>query len=177
MRCRTRGQSLVEMAFVAPVLVIILFGIIDLSWYIFGYATVYQAARNAAEVAASLPPGIDQIGNGTSTPNSGDACVNSILVAAGAGAVMFPDLQTAPGNAQFITINYPLRNADGTPKRVRGGSVEVSIKYDFDSLTPLWNFISFGNRGKMHVETTARRTIENLGQNPGAANGVVCQLN
>lgn len=178
MRRRIPGQSLVEMAFVAPVLVVILFGIIDLSWYIYGYATVYQSARNAAEVAASLPPGKSQIGLSKDDPNAppgppnpDDICVNSILAAVSKGAVMFPDI----GQAKNVRIRYPAKNNDGTPLRVRGASIEVSIQYDIQPLTPLWNLISLGTRGTMHVETTARRTIENLGQNPSAINGVVCQ--
>src|SRR5262245_59675086 len=48
MRERTKrqsGQSMVEMALLLPFLLFVTLGIIDMGWYIFGYATVYQAAR------------------------------------------------------------------------------------------------------------------------------------
>ena len=53
---KTPGQSMVEMALLLPLIVMVIFGIIDMGWYIFGYATVYQAARNGAEKAAEIPP-------------------------------------------------------------------------------------------------------------------------
>lgn len=56
MRRRDTAQSIVEMAIVMPMMLILMFAITDFSWYIFGYATVYQAARNGAETASKLHP-------------------------------------------------------------------------------------------------------------------------
>ncbi len=161
MRRRHSGQSLVEMAFVFPVLILVLFGIIDISYYIYGYATIYQAARNGAEEAAQTPPYSDWI---SPSLDANDVCVANILEAVQYGAVLFPDL-TDTSVANRIQIRYPLEGVE-TNFRTLGQPIEVSITYDIDPLTPLWRFVMFGNNGKMTVQTTARRSIESLGKNP-----------
>src|SRR5436853_2029100 len=50
-RKRQRSQALIEFALVSPVLLILLFGIIDLGRAIFYYATTNHAAREGARVA------------------------------------------------------------------------------------------------------------------------------
>lgn len=176
MRRRTRGQSMVEMAFVAPILFIILFAIIDMSWYIYGYMTVYQAARNAAQVAASLPPSRSSIDPAINPiPDINEKCVQSILVEAGKGAVMFPDLAQPYQNRNFIKIRYPDTDVNGKPARLRGSPIEVSISYPIKPLTPFWNFITFGTQGTMQVRVTARRSIENLADSPASDTGIICE--
>src|SRR3954451_12155333 len=61
-RRRRRGQALVEFALVLPVLLLILFGIIDAGRLIFTYNTISSAARNAARVAI-----VNQSTGGTDT--------------------------------------------------------------------------------------------------------------
>ncbi len=48
---RDRGQSLVEMALVMPILILILMGLFDLGRAIVAYNTVSEAARNGARVS------------------------------------------------------------------------------------------------------------------------------
>jgi Flp pilus assembly protein TadG len=50
-RRASRGQSLVEVAFVLPVLLLILMGIFDFGRAIFAYNAIANAAREAARVA------------------------------------------------------------------------------------------------------------------------------
>lgn len=50
-RSRSAGQSLVEVAFVLPVLLLILLGIFDFGRAIYAYNTVSNAAREAARLA------------------------------------------------------------------------------------------------------------------------------
>jgi hypothetical protein len=150
---------MVEMAFVMPLLLLLFFGIIDLSYYIYGFATVYQAARNGAEAASALPPNTYWI---TPVPNSDDPCTNTILVAVQSGAVLFPDI------AKDVTIDYP------TQSRNLGEPIEVKVTYDIKPLTPLFQFIPFGNKGVMTVQATSRRTIESLGSSPNSPNGQAC---
>ena len=73
MRRRLRGQSLVEMALILPLLLMVLFGIIDIGYYIYGYATIYFAARNGTEVAAELPPYPNKLNNAT------DKCTGKVV--------------------------------------------------------------------------------------------------
>ena len=160
MRRRSTGQSLVEMAFILPLLLLVLFGIIDLGYYIYGYATIYQAARNGSEKAAELPPDPSRL---TPSLDPSDKCVNAILQAVQKGAVQFPDI------ANFVQIVYP------TGKRELKEPVEVRITYNIEPLTPLWKFVMFGNQGMMTVQSTARRSIENLGTDPNEPDGNACK--
>lgn len=48
----TRGQAIVEMAFVLPVFLLLLFGLIDGARLVYANATLSQAAREGARVAA-----------------------------------------------------------------------------------------------------------------------------
>ena len=50
-RHRQRGQSLVEVALVLPILVLILLGVFDFGRSVFAFNTVANAAREAARVA------------------------------------------------------------------------------------------------------------------------------
>jgi len=162
MRKRTEGQSMVEMALLLPVFMLIIFGIIDLSYYVFGYSTMYQAARNGAEKAADIPPYANKLNDPT------DICVANIRSETQRIAVRFPDLTTDPSNS--ITIRYPTGVTRGL-----GQPIEVSIVYYLKPLTPLWRFVTFGASGTMRIQTTARRSIEALGDNPTALNLVACQ--
>jgi Flp pilus assembly protein TadG len=171
MEKRTTGQSMVEMALLLPFFLLVVFGIIDMGWYIYGYSTVYQAARNGAQKASELPPQIIRV---SPSLNRTDSCVSNVLSAAQSGAVLFPDLTTSTNVNNTIAINYPATDASGNPIRALGYPVEINITYNLNPLTPLWRFITFGTQGTMRVTTTARRSIESLGENPTAANYVAC---
>ena len=50
-RSRSRGQGLVEFALVVPLIVFLLFGVVDLGRAVFTYNTVSQAARSGGRTA------------------------------------------------------------------------------------------------------------------------------
>jgi Flp pilus assembly protein TadG len=156
---------MVEMALLLPFLLLVVFGIIDLSWYIYGYSTVYQAARNGTQKASEIPPAVARI---TPTLNRGDICVTNVLSATQAGAIFFPDLTTGTTPGDTIAISYP------SGRRALGEPIQIDITYQINPLTPLWRFVTFGTQGTMTVRTTARRSIESMGENPTALNYVVC---
>lgn len=159
MRRRSEGQSLVEMALMLPLLLLVLFGIIDLGYYIYNYATIYESARNGTEKAAELPPLQSKLND----PN--DVCVKAIRDAVREHAVLFGDVDI--GNA--VLISYP----DNI--RALSKPIQVEITYNVPPLTPLFRFVSFGNQGVMTVHVQARRSIESLGDNPNYANDIACQ--
>jgi len=165
------GQSIVEMALILPFLLLLFFAIIDMGWYIYGYATIYQAARNGAEKAAEIPPQVNRV---SPTLNRGDICVTNVLSATQAGAIFFPDLTSGANPNNTIAISYPARDANNNPLRALGQPIEIQITYNLRPLTPFWRLISFGNQGTMTVRTTARRSVEALGDNPTAVNYVAC---
>jgi Flp pilus assembly protein TadG len=162
---RQSGQSMVEMALLLPFLLFVIFGIIDLGWYIYGYSTVDQAARNGTQKASEIPPAIGKV---TPTLNRADICVTNVLSATQAGAIFFPDMTTGTTAGNTIAISYP------TGTRGLGQPVQMDITYQIRPLTPLWRFVTFGTQGTMTVRTSARRSIESLGENPTALNYIVC---
>ncbi|NJP04915.1 MAG: pilus assembly protein [Chloroflexaceae bacterium] len=153
-----RGQSLVEMALIAPLLFIILFGIIDMAHYIYGFSSIYQAARNGAEMASKQPP----FPNKVAPISTDDHCVRQILNAVQEDVPLFPDLTR--NYTEHVSIAYPQESGDGFG-RAMGKPVQVSITYTIEPLTPLWQLVPvIGNdlgRMKVHVET--ERTIVSLG--------------
>jgi len=166
---RADGQSMVEMALILPFLLFLVFGIIDMGWYIFGYATVYQAARNGAEKAAEIPPYANKV---SPSLNRSDLCVATIITSTldGVPNIFFTDLASGTGGSTY-TISYP------SGKRALGEPIEIAISYKLRPLTPLWRLVTFGNQGTMTVGTTTRRSIESLGDNPNSPNGIACQPN
>lgn len=51
-----RGQSLVEMAFVLPFLVLMLLGTVEFGYYVYTYSELENATRRASEFASKTPP-------------------------------------------------------------------------------------------------------------------------
>lgn len=161
MRRRSNGQSTVEMALILPLLLLTMFGIIDLGYYVYGYSTIYFAARNGTEVAAELPPIANKLNDAS------DGCTGAILDATQKGVVMFSDFST-----NNVVISYPTNN------RALGEPIQVRIQYNIQPLTPLFRLVRFGNQGVMPVNIAARRSIEALGNGPITSqnpNGIVCK--
>jgi Flp pilus assembly protein TadG len=157
MRRHSKGQSLVEMALMLPMLLLVLFGIIDLGYYIYGYSTIYFAARNASEVAAELPPQVAQLSNPS------DRCTDTIIQAAKDSVPLFSGLTT--------TISYPSTRTPGEP-------IQVRVQYQIQPLTPLFQLVRFGDsQGRLSVDISARRSIEMLANGPISPKnprGLVC---
>ncbi len=184
MQRRNGGQSLIEMAFILPLLLFIIFGIIDFSYYIFSYATVSNAVRNGAEVAAQMPPRESWLAYADNPPPDADwaelggfradDCTNTILSAVEDQALMFqPDI------SGDVTISYPSDTTptvydDQTRNLAVRGPIEVSIVYQVPLLTPLPGLFSIGENGTVTIDVTARRSLENLGANPDSPNGIAC---
>lgn len=165
-RERKSGQSMVEMALLLPFMLVLIFGIIDMGYYVFGYATIYQAIRNGAEKASEIPPYQSKI----SPLNRTDTCVSTIITALKKGTpeVMFTDLASGT-NGNTFAISYP----SGT--RALGEPIQLDVVYNIEPLTPLWRFVTMGNSGVMKVQVSTRRTIESLGDSPLTADLVACQ--
>jgi len=172
------------MAFIAPLLFMILFGIIDVSYYVFSYATVAQAARNGAEAAAQLPPYESWLLlDGTPVGQDGwsglaaDDCYSTILRQVESDAPMIPGI----GNS--VAISYPTDTTPGvadeqTRNLTVRGPIEVSVEVTLAPLTPIFQTInrtaSGGTTENWVLRASARRSIENLGLNPESPNGVSC---
>ncbi|MFN3372844.1 MAG: TadE family protein, partial [Chloroflexus sp.] len=108
-----RGQSIVEMALLLPVMLIVLFGIIEFGYLIFAYSMVSQAARNGAEAAAQLPPHQTWLDLRNNPPANfpgftADACVRGIMEAIRSDIVLFDGSGNEGRRIEdYVTIRYP----------------------------------------------------------------------
>lgn len=164
---RARGQSLVEMALLLPLLLLLIFGIIDFGWYVYAYSSVYQAARNGSEVAAQLPPYEATLASPTAQAD--DPCYQTVLNEAQRQMAMF-------SLVNGVTISYPDNSL--SVKRDVGNPVQVSISYSLELLTPLAKLIQIGNNGRVTITSTSVRSIEALGYAPISEtnpNGIICK--
>lgn len=150
---RTSGQSMVEMALLLPLMIILIFGIIDMGWYVYGYATIFQSVRNGAEVAAQLPPFESAI----AARSKSDPCYKTIIVEIEEDAAMFPDI------ADNVQVSYPSSSSGASAGRALGNLIQVQVTYDLKPLTPLFQFVPLTPDGKFHIVAKTVRSIENLG--------------
>lgn len=181
MRRHLHGQSIVEMAFVLPILLLVLFGIMEFGYLIYAYSTVSQAARNGAEAAAQLPPYQSWLDYASSPPpdsdypgQRGDPCVNAIYLAIESDTTLFGGtINENRDVADYVTIRYP--NGGDTRNLTDRGPIEVTITYPVRGITPLFDLLRFGgSSGTINLQVTQRRSLENLGNDPTRLKGVAC---
>jgi Flp pilus assembly protein TadG len=143
MRRRSRGQGLVEFALVFPVLVLLLFGVLDMGRAVYAYSTIGNAARQGARVAA-----VNQIFNSNecvqdmpvetvgSTHTSITACA---IRAAQSLNVQAGDVHVAYSAPVGTSLSCPAA-ADTTPSSGQldlGCIASVTVDYTFTPLTPV----------------------------------------
>jgi hypothetical protein len=181
---RQAGQSIVEMAFVLPILLIVLFGIMEFGYLIFAYSTVSQAARNGAETAAQLPPYQGWLEYRTAEPSDADypgwradPCVNAVIESIESDTTLFGEGANEGRNiVDYVTISYP--QGGDTRNLIDRGPIEVSITYPVRGITPLFQLLNFGgSESLVNLRVTQRRSLENLGNDPTKPRGVACAEN
>jgi len=104
------GQSLTELAFILPILMLIMAGILDLGRFAFAAATVANAAREGARYGAANPcsgscPAI--------TTRAQNEAYGSVL---------------NPANLNVSSVNFPSGCALGNP-------IQVTVAYQFQLIT------------------------------------------
>lgn len=148
MKRQVRGQSLVEMALVLPFLVLFTIGTVELSYYVYTYSELENAARRASEWASKTPP-LDP-GN----PNSStDQCLVLIKQHAIDGVFLS---KLTPAN---ISISFP-----GDGRRAIGSQIQANVTYQGQWLSPIGRRF-FGNALKFQF--TSIRTITDTAPPPG----------
>jgi hypothetical protein len=128
-----RGQSLAEFAIVVPILLILVFGIIDFGLGLRAYISVSSATREGARYAT--------VGNPAGTFSSGGAgecngTVATTVVGKTCNTLKGLDL----GNIQDVSVTYPNGKAPGQ-------SVIVEMDYEYEYITPIDRVISFLSGG------------------------------
>jgi Flp pilus assembly protein TadG len=125
-----RGQSLVELALIAPVLIILMLGAMDYGRVYFAYTSVTNAARTGADYAAS----------------SSTAASDTTSIRAAAVAETSDLLNTSASNPSVSV-------ATGTDSQGRLYA-DVTVSYEFDTLFP-WP----GLPSSFDVERTVRARV------------------
>lgn len=138
-----RGQSLVEFALLLPVLLVILFGLLDFGRAVFAYNAVSEAARNGSRVA---------IVNQTLA----DICLVTASRAVGLGLTT-----TCAANGNAGTEGVWVTNAQtGTATSCVALNCRQSVKvtYQFRPLTPVIGVFI----GPINLTSTSVVPVENL---------------
>lgn len=124
-----RGQSLVEFALVLPILLIMIFGIIDFGMGLRSYISLTNATREGARFAA--------VGNPAGTyPADCDGVSSDDVI--GRVCVAIEGLKLTDLNS--VSVTYP--NGTGP-----GNSVIVAADYTYEYITPLGDMINFFSGG------------------------------
>lgn len=114
-RLRERGQSLVEIAFLLPVLLILLSGLIDFGRVYYAMVALNDSAEEGATYASLWPSDYTEIQRRTA--------------AASTGIVTFP--------TESVDVTYP----PGFPDVSSGTPITVTVNYTIPLYTPFANTI------------------------------------
>lgn len=153
-----RSQSMVEFALIAPVLIILLFGIVDFGRVIYVYATLNQAvsegARTAIRASPLLPSNADvqaAVRNHAVDVSLANPCPNGPITATNPPAnqgwiyitepnppsapePLAPSLQDAPGGQMWANATG---SCSATNPAHDHAPLQVTIRYNFVPITPL----------------------------------------
>lgn len=156
-----RGQSLVEFALILPVVLLLIFGILDLGRGVYAYNTVANAARQGARVATVnqilVSPDCDEsrpIEDPSDPHWSIKRCAVDAAVALG---VQLTDVDVSfanpPGNT-LLQCSAPT----GVPTLQVGCLATVTVRYTFRPATPI-----IGNLvGTVAMELTSELPVERV---------------
>ncbi|RME98938.1 MAG: pilus assembly protein, partial [Chloroflexi bacterium] len=180
-----KGQGLVEFAFVLPVLLLVILGIIEAGWLIYAYITVQNAAREAARYAVTGAP-LDAAGNPWTVkpmleagdpPNTLNRSDEIKKVAVGAARGLPIDVQAIQNQAAYdanqtrprafgVAIRGQVDPDDlqGTPDHpgTKGLNILVRVYYNAPMLDPIFNVLMGGNFVQLRGEVTMQNEGINL---------------
>lgn len=132
-RCRRRGAAVVEMAIVAPVLILILMGIVEFAWMFHVKQSMLAASRVGARTA-TLPGALD--------------------------IEILNDVDRAMSDANFPQSEYPYdveitRAAQSTPQ----GYETVTVSLDYSHASLLGGFFGWLGIDEIVATTTYRSEV------------------
>ena len=125
----SRGQSLVEFSLLLPVMLIMVFGIIDFGLGLRSYISLTNATREGARYAA--------LGNTAGAyPTDCDGSTNTTVV----GRVCYTIEGLKLADMQTVSVTYPNGQSPGN-------SVVVSAGYTYNYITPIGDIVDFFSGG------------------------------
>lgn len=153
-----RGQALVEFLLIMPVLIALLAGIFEFTWYISNHDVVAQAARASAEIAANegavTPDAYNAV---TATIKGGGypaANITSVAVTLTPGQGV-PETYTATGPGGFNTPSACLYTNN---QPISSQQVSVTVTYHYHLLFPFLDsplFLGLGHFLATTITSTA----------------------
>lgn len=154
-----RSQAIVEFAIIAPILLLLIFGVVDFGRVIYVYATINQAvnegARSAIRASALLPTNTDvenSVKQHAIDVSLANPCPNGPIVtnttppanqgwvyitepdAPSAVESLAPSLQNAPGGQMWANATI---SCSATNPAHDHAPLQVTIRYNFVPFTPL----------------------------------------
>lgn len=167
MKRKSRGQTLVEFAMVFPLIMALIFGVMDFGYWIYAWSQIQYSARRGAEQASIMQPR-DAVVATSYHSILNDPCLDRIVEATKGNGAFSTVLATKTGD---IFITWYTSAADGAPKtgnglKKLGNVIQVTVdrtKTDnpIVPLTPLaQTFVS-----QYKFIATSRRTIVSTGPN------------
>lgn len=142
LRCRERGQALVEFALVGIVFFIVVLGMIDVGRAVWNYNTLAQATREGTRYAivhganSSDPSGP---GSAYFTPPNGDTKVTEAV-------------ETYASALDPLQLTVEAEWLDGTNEI--GSRVKVTSRYTYDPIFDFLEVVSFTMTSSSTMETT-----------------------
>jgi Flp pilus assembly protein TadG len=140
------AQSLAEFAIIVPVLLILVFGIIDFGLGIRAYMGVSSATREGARYGAVGNPAGTFVSGGTGECNGTS---NSTVVGRVCSRLDGLNLD----NVEDVSVTYPGGNTPGNP-------VQVSAEYHYEYITPIKRLVGFFTLGALDDEITLTATTD-----------------
>lgn len=133
-----KGQSLVEMTLVLPILLILLAGAVDAGMAFFSFVAVREASQEAAAYASICP-----------VTSSGSANTTAIIARARNSSDNPVDL--------LDTTNVLVSVTFSPSSPAAGGSVTVTVTYNYSTIMPL--FETFWGTNVIPLKATTTNTI------------------
>ena len=141
---RQRGAAALEMAVVAPILLLLVFGIMESGWFFAQQVELNNAAREGARLAV--------VDYGTATEIADETCARAALSGANATVTV----------TRSTTLDTAVGDPPGTPE-----SVTVTMANSYQSLTGFLDSIFDGLGMASTVEMRTERPLENLSADGG----------
>ena len=150
---RAEGATLVEFAVLAPLLLLLIFGIIDFGRFVATTSTVTAASRESARYGLSTGLSSNAVPRYTDCDEITAAGVDSAVMVTLDPARFTIDYDRGPGTAIFTTCPGGGPNPDPT-SFTAGDRVIVTVSHEFTFISPF-----IGLFGPFTLESTDRRTL------------------
>lgn len=140
-RAHDQGASLVEFALVAPLLFLLLFGVIEVARLGHGFTTVWTAAREGARYATTVGDNdSDGLPNYLDCASITEAALDKVVgmsLATSDVGITFSDLAGAPVADCDSATPLPAPSPSGSAHIDNGFGVQVEVEGTFNAIVPL----------------------------------------